>query len=71
MQLSKILKTSSEHFAQLMQSTSKFKHLEKQDNRHCVCILEVSHCQQLAAVNMLNSAKDLRNLNESTFIKFL
>ena len=30
MQLSKILKTFSQHFAELLQSTSNFKHLKKQ-----------------------------------------
>ena len=43
MQLSKILKTFSEHFAQLVESTSNFKHFEKEDDPPSVCIIEVTH----------------------------
>ena len=38
MQLSKILKTFSQHFAHLVQSTSNFKHFQNKNDPRSVCI---------------------------------
>ena len=51
MQLYKTLKTFSHYFAQLVQSTSNFKHFEKEDRPLSVCILEVTHCQVYCYIN--------------------
>ena len=52
MQLYKILKTFSQHFAQLVQSTSNFKHFEKKDNPRGVYIFEVTHCERHRYTNV-------------------
>ena len=52
MQLSKILKTFSQHFAQLVQSTSNFKHFEKIDDPRSVCIFEDTHCDKNRYTNV-------------------
>ena len=46
MQLYKILKTFFEHFVQVVQSTSYFKHFEIKDEPLSVCTLEVTHCER-------------------------
>ena len=85
MQLSKILKTFSRSFAELVQSTSNFKHFEK---KRCPSFrmyfrnyplwkaplhkcLNGTVSSHTSTVNMFNDAKHLRNLHESTFTKFL
>ena len=52
MQLSKILKTFSQHFAQLVQSTSDLQILKKKDDPRCVCIFEVTHCERYRYTNV-------------------
>ena len=44
MQLPKNLKIFSQHFAQFVQSTSNFKHFEKNDEPRRVCIFEGTRC---------------------------
>ena len=46
MQLCKILKTFSQHFAELVESTSNFKHFEKKDNPRSVYTFEITHCDR-------------------------
>ena len=52
MQLSKILKTFSRSFAELVQSTSNFKHFEKKDVPRSVCIFEITHCKRHRYTNV-------------------
>ena len=52
MQLSKNLKTFSEHFAQFGLSTSNFKHLGKNDDPRSVCIFELTHYERQSYTNV-------------------
>ena len=52
MQLYKILKTFSQHFTELAQSTSNFKHWEKKDDPLTVCIFEVTHGERHCDTNV-------------------
>ena len=52
MQLYKTLKIFSQHFAQLVESTSNFKHFEKKDDPLSVCIFEVTHCERHRYTNI-------------------
>ena len=56
MQLSKIFKTFSQHFAKFVQSTSNYKHFEKKDDARSVCIFEVTHCERHRCTNVLIAA---------------
>ena len=51
-QLWKILKTFSQHVAQVVQSTSNFKHFKKGDDPRRDCIFEVTHCQRHRHANV-------------------
>ena len=52
MQLSKILKTFSQHFPQLVQSTSTFKGFEKKNDPPSVSIFKVTHCERHLYTNV-------------------
>ena len=52
MQLSKILKTFSQHFPQLVQSTSTFKDFEKKNDPRSVSIFKVTHCERHLYTNV-------------------
>ena len=52
MQLSKNLKTFSEHFAQFGLSTSNFKHFGKNDDPRSVCIFELTHYERQSYTNV-------------------
>ena len=52
MQLYKKLKTFFQHFAQLVQSTSNFKHFENKDDSNSVCIFEVTHSEKHRYTNV-------------------
>ena len=52
MQLYKILMRFSQRFAQLVQSTSNFKHFEKKDDPRSVCILGVTHRERHRYTNV-------------------
>ena len=46
MQLSKNLKTFSQHLAQFLESTSTFKQFEKKVDTPSLCIVEVADCER-------------------------
>ena len=52
MQLYKILKTFSQQFAQLVQSTSNFKHFGKKDDPLSVFIFQVTHREKHRYTNV-------------------
>ena len=52
MQLSKNLKTFSQHFARFVQSTSNFKHFGKNDDPRSICIFEGTHCERHRYTNV-------------------
>ena len=52
MQISKNLKTFSQHFAQFVQSRSNFKHFGKNDDPRSVCIFELTHCERHRYTNV-------------------
>ena len=52
MQLSKILKTFSQHFTQFAQSKSTFKHFAKKDDPRSLSIFEVIHCERHLYTNL-------------------
>ena len=52
MEISKILKTFTLQFAQLVQSLSNSKYFEKKDDRCSVCIFEVTDCEKHIDANI-------------------
>ena len=46
MQLSKNLKTFSQHLAQFLESTSTFKQFEKKVDTPSLCIVKVADCER-------------------------
>ena len=52
MEISKILKTFSQQFAQLMQSPSNSTYSEKKDDRCSVCVFEVTDCEKHIDTNI-------------------
>ena len=52
MKLSKKLKTSSQVFTALLESIFNFKHLEKKDESHSLCLSEIIDCEIRAYLNI-------------------
>ena len=46
MQLSRNQKTLSQSFALFLKSKSNFKHFEKKDDPHILCISEITDCKR-------------------------
>ena len=45
MQLSKKVKNFWGFFSPFLESTSNFRHFEKKDDTHCLCISKIADCQ--------------------------
>ena len=52
MQISKKRQNFSDFFTPFLKSTSSFKHFEKKDDPHSLCISEITDCQRRDQINV-------------------